>query len=160
MNFLKSLLRRPLAWAGRACSTALSKENDRLKAAMRKLRVEITGHNERNRSDSDHIGQLESQKKRSEDTIDQLHSQIMQLEREKADLEVDVEKLQNTQLINELEITLLTEKVQKYIELNRLERISAQIESNCLTQQGKHNGIDQSEQYYRERAAPAAMEAR
>ena len=160
MDFFRSLVRRPFAFVCRLFVAAQAAEHQKLKESIRKLRAEIRQKNQREKADEAHIQQLVNEARGQSNTIDSLHECILELEGEKDALEVEVEKLENTKVINELDITALTEKVQKHIEINRMERISAQLESNFLAQQGKQHGIDQPEQHRRERPAPTSVEAR
>ena len=147
------ILKRLLAWlltsvaAEHAAALAKAREKNRELRQALKL-AEETRDQHAYRSESTARASLELEK-----TIESLHDRIQEIEREKLDLEVKAERLENAKILNEQAITLLQETVTAEIERRRIERLTAQAESQYIRQQGvtyapdqsqRHRGADQS----------------
>lgn len=141
------ILKRLLAWTltslakEHAAALAKVKEKNRSLRQALKLAEEIRDQN---------IYRCENTARASlelEETVESLHLRIQELEREKLDLEVKAERLENAKILNEQAITLLQETITAEIERRRIERLTAQAEAQYIRQQGVTYATDQSQRH-------------
>lgn len=131
-------------------SKAENRRNQReKKEAIRAAESEVAlAHNERNEA----LAAAEE----CQILIEELQIQVDALSREKSQLEVEAESLQNTILLYEKSATLMSEIIERDIAIRRSEKFAAQAEAE-LSSRGLLNGPYQPERHSGQRSDSAPV---